>query len=194
MTDGRVIEFVEQGRPEYGPPAPVQIIQEEVEFAQLLGLYRKREPKRVLEVGTYTGGTFFHWLQNAPSGATVVSVDLYEDVDNSDMYTNWCAPGVMSVVIRGDSRDEKTLEAARVFEPYDWIFIDGGHRYEEVSADWENYRPMAAPGAVVAFHDIAVDEEVLPSIQVGRLWKEIKAEHETREFVDGGSGIGVVFF
>lgn len=184
--------YVEQGRASYGPPAPVQIIQEEVDFAPLLALYREREPRMVLEVGTYSGGTFFHWLQNARPGTTVVSVDLYDEVDNTHLYDSWAPPGVSWKAIHGDSRAKATINAARSFAPYDWIFIDAGHLADEVRADWANYGPMARPGGVVAFHDIAV--LTLPSIQVAPLWAEIKQDYKTTEFKSPDtSGIGVVF-
>jgi len=186
-------EFVEQGRPTYGPPAPVQIIQEEVDFAPLLDLYRERKPMRVLEVGTYTGGTFFHWLQNAQPGSVVVSVDMYEDADNTHLYDSWAPEGVTWHAIKGESSDEETVEAARALSPYDWIFIDAGHREHEVRADWENYGPMASPGGIVAFHDIAEMPD-LPSIQVDKVWSEIKQGRETREILNPDtSGIGIVF-
>ena len=62
-----------------GPPAPVAVFQWEAEFVPLLDLYRERAPRAVLEIGTYLGGTFYHWLQNARPGATVVSVDSYTE-------------------------------------------------------------------------------------------------------------------
>jgi predicted O-methyltransferase YrrM len=185
-------EFIEQSSPAYGPPAPVPIIQEEAEFSQLLGLYRERQPRRVLEVGTYAGGTLFHWLQNARPGALVVSLDLYEDKDNSDLYPRWTPPGVRCAVIRGDSRAEQTLAEARALGPYDWLFLDAGHKADEVRPDWANYRPLVAPGGLFCLHDVAVDPERLPTIQVAPLWQEIKRDYATLEFCEGGSGIGVV--
>lgn len=186
-------EFIEQSHPNYGPPAPVPIIQEEVEFSALLDLYRERQPKRVLEIGTYAGGTLFHWFQNATPGTFVVSVDLYEDKDNSHLYRSWLPPEVEYQVIRGDTRADATIEATRQFAPYDWAFIDAGHLDEEVRADWRNYGPMMDTDSVVAFHDI-VEHEGLPRIQVFHLWAELKKSHRTLEIVSPGcSGIGVVF-
>lgn len=185
-------DFIEQSSPAYGPPTPVPIIQAEAEFEQLLHLYRERRPKRVLEVGTYAGGTFFHWLQNAQPGSVVVSVDTYEDKDNSHLYDDWTPEGVEWAIIRGDSRDSEVVGAARAFSLYDWIFIDAGHLESEVRPDWENYGPMAAPLGIVAFHDIALREEDFPRIQVARVWREIQREHTTNEYCEGGPGIGVV--
>lgn len=186
-----MIEFVQQSQERYGPPAPVDILQEEAEFVRLLSLYRQRRPWRVLEIGTYKGGTFYHWLNNARRGALVVSVDT--DPLNTEMYNSWCAPEVGWRQIVGDSRDKKTLRAAKQHGPYDWVFIDAGHLDGEVRADWKNYRPMAASPSVVAFHDIA-HHPGLERVQVHLLWAEIRDVYQTIEYLsDGGSGIGVVF-
>ncbi len=183
----------------YGPPAPVEIYQWEEEFEQLLDVYRDRQPKRVLEIGTYHGGTLYHWLQNAVPGTTVVSVDSYAvRVDNRHLYTEWCPEGVDVVAIAGDSHDPATVKDVSALEPYDWVWIDAGHRYLEVSKDWDLYTPMVHEGAVVCLHDIRPASRNHPEIEVSQLWREIKAMglFETREIlghnVDWG-GIGIVY-
>jgi predicted O-methyltransferase YrrM len=172
---------------------PVPILQREGEFDVLLDMYAKRKPKRVLEIGTYHGGTLYHWLQNAQPGTLVVSLDSYPtEVDNRYLFGEWIPEGVQLDVIEGDSRDSAIIESVRRQGPYDWIFIDAGHFYEEVSADWLNYGAMCAKGGLVGFHDILYSD-------VARLWEEIKAEHETREIISdpitewhGWCGIGCV--
>jgi predicted O-methyltransferase YrrM len=37
--------------------------------------------------------------------------------------------------------------------PIDLLFIDGGHKYEEVKADYESWAKFVKPGGVIAFHD-----------------------------------------
>lgn len=156
-------------------PGAVECYQWEAEFEKLLAIYRFRKPKRVLEVGTYHGGTLWHWLQNAQPGTFVVSVDSYAvGVDNSRLYDSWTPEGCGYQVIRGDSRKPTVIAAAETFGHYDWIFIDAGHLYEEVKDDWENYRPMCQPGGVVVFHDILPPSRTWPDIQVAWLWKEIR--------------------
>ena len=177
------------------------IYQWEAEFSQLLDIYRELKPARVLEIGTYHGGTLYHWLQNATEGTTVVSVDNYAvGVDNRSLYQDWIPNGVSLITIKGASEEPQTVEAIRkaIRGKYDWVFIDGGHFYEEVKADWENYRPMVKKGGVVVFHDILPPSEVWPDIEVNRLWKEIKAEgYETQEIIHdrraAWGGIGLVF-
>ena len=151
---------------------PVEIIQREEEFSQLLDLYRERAPKRVLEIGTYHGGTLYHWLQNATAGTLVVSVDSYvTGVDNRSLYPGWMPDGVSLDVIEGDTRDLRViLQVEKCSPSYDWVFIDAGHFYEEVQHDWVTFGALCT--GVVCFHDILYPH-------VARLWAEIKAEYET---------------
>ena len=172
-------------------PSAVPCLQREAEFTQLLDLYRERKPMSVLEIGTYYGGTLYHWLRNAQPGALVVSVDSYATgVDNRDTYFSWAPDDVSLHAVAGDNRDPDIRhEVLRISESYEWVFIDAGHQYEEVRSDWLNYGSL---GAVVAFHDINYP-------QVGALWREIRSQDyaKTREFVFDSTeewhGIGVVF-
>jgi cephalosporin hydroxylase len=93
---------------------PVPLLQHHDEFTQLLDLYRQIKPERVLEVGTYHGGSLYHWLQNAAPKATIVTIDSYTTgVDNSDQYTNWATSNADVVVIRGDSESsDPTIQVA----------------------------------------------------------------------------------
>jgi predicted O-methyltransferase YrrM len=152
-------------------PSVVPCLQREAEFTQLLDLYRERKPMRVLEIGTYFGGTLYHWLQNAQPGALVVSVDSYATpVDNRHLYDEWTPDDVTLHVVEGDTHAPSTLAEVREYsDSYDWIFIDAGHRYEEVKNDWEVFGSLVADGGLVCFHDI-----LYPS--VNRLWLEIRRE------------------
>jgi predicted O-methyltransferase YrrM len=178
-------------------PTPVPIFQREWEFARALELYVARRPARVLEIGTFHGGTLYHWLRLARPGTQIVSVDSYTaGVDNRERYPEWTPRGVTLTVIAGDSRQAATVEAARAHAPYDWIFIDAGHFLEEVTDDWRNYSPMCAPGGVVLLHDIIPGHH--DWLQVDQLWEQLQHEGAlTQELtcqhdLDWG-GIGVVF-
>ena len=191
--------FVEQ-LPGYGPATPVPIFQWQEEFEALLDLYRYEQPRSVLEIGTYHGGTLYHWLRNASADTRIVSVDSYAvGVDNRPLFREWADEfGVSLEIISGDSRAESTVSEVTKHAPFDWIFIDGGHYYEEVRDDWENYRPLCSTRGIVAFHDILPPTRTWPSIQVAWLWKEIKNfGWRTEEFISDPDaewgGIGVVY-
>ena len=181
----------------YGPPTPVPIFQWEAEFSKLLEIYKEQKPKRVLEVGTYHGGTLYHWLKNAQPGSLVVSVDAYcSGIDNRHLYQSWCPPGVEVFSIQGNSMEQVTVDAAAYFAPYDWVWIDAGHEYHEVKSDWEKYGALCKPGGIVCFHDILPPSATWPKIEVSFLWKELKQKYWTKELIHdpkaAWGGIGVV--
>jgi predicted O-methyltransferase YrrM len=183
-------------QPDCGPPTPVPILQWEAEFTVLLELYLRLKPNRVLEVGTYHGGTLYHWLQNAQPGARIVSLDSYvTDVDNRHLYEDWKPEGVTLHAIEADSHEDATRDAVERLGPFDWLFIDAGHFLPEVTRDWELYSPLVLPGGVAVLHDI-LTHPAWPSIEVGQLWEQIRKEHLTFEIVANRDaewgGLGVV--
>lgn len=183
----------------YGPPTPVPIFQWESEFEPLLEMYRRRRPTTVLEVGTFHGGTLYHWLKNAAPGTKIVTVDSYlVGIDNRKLYPGWTPAGVILDVIEGDSSDGDIIEQVRESAPFDWVFIDAGHFYAEVAADWHNYKTMVLSGGVVIFHDILPPSRSWPIIEVNWLWREIKREGlKTEEIIDDPEaewgGLGIVY-
>lgn len=182
----------------HSEPTPVPIFQREWEFARLLDIYAQKRPRRALEIGTFHGGTLFHWLHHAVMGAIVVSVDTYRaGVDNRHLYEAWTqSRGVELHAIEGDSRDPNIVAQVTALGPYDWIFIDADHIEASVQADWDNYAALAAPGAIVCLHDIMPAD--VDWIQVAPVWRRIQAlGYVTQELVCAAgldwSGIGVVY-
>lgn len=169
---------------------PVGVLQRRWELQQLVDLYHRRMPKRVLEVGTYHGGTLAHW---AAAGwyPEIVSIDTFTADDPRARF-----PHVR--FLQGDSRDPAMVRAARRFGPFDFIFIDGGHSEQEAQDDWNAYHQLAAPGGVIALHDILPGRGAQSWIQVEPVWRRIQRQgYVTQEIVasvdvDWG-GIGVVY-
>jgi cephalosporin hydroxylase len=166
----------------------VETAQDEFELARLLQIVAEAAPFRILEVGTWHGGTLWHWLQNA---ATVVAVDdtMYEAND----WQGWADSASATLeLLQGSSHDPEIVERARALGPYQFLFIDAGHEYPDVKADWENYSPLVDEGGIVAFHDIQPRQ----SYGVSQLWDELKRERRSLE-VWGGTeaycGIGVLW-
>lgn len=175
-----------------GPEAPVPITQNEWEFNMLLEVYKDKHPLNVLEVGTHYGGTLYHWIKNSSAFSSIVSVDDYQL--NEHLYADWIDnPDCMVHVVKGKSQDKNVISSVkRIAGNYDFIFIDAGHEYEEVKADWENYGPLANAGSIVAFHDITPHK----FRGVDKLWREIQsAGYVTQELITPGAdlGIGIVY-
>jgi predicted O-methyltransferase YrrM len=178
-------------------PTPVPIFQREWEFRELLNLYGERRPRRVLEIGTFHGGTLYHWLTNAQPRATIVSVDSYRaNVDNRHLYAGWTPPGVELHALMGDSQSAEMRAMVADVGPFDWIFIDADHYEAGVQRDWDNYHSLCAPGGLIALHDIC--PAAVDWIQVDRVWRRIQAQgYVTQELVCAygldWSGIGCVY-
>jgi cephalosporin hydroxylase len=178
----------------------VPVFQRPEELDQLLDRYRERKPRRVLEIGVYYGGTLKQWAQHARRGALVVGVDRFDipRADPRERARTWARKGVRLELIEGDSGDPATVAQVQALGPFDWIMIDADHTLPAAVRDWTIYRTMAAPGAVVVFHDIVADPRFHPEIQVPELWRQIKAEgYRVEEIVhDYGApwgGLGVVY-
>jgi hypothetical protein len=52
-----------------------------------------------------------------------------------------------------DTHSEEALNMARHGAPYDLLFIDAGHSYEDVEQDYSDYGPLVRQGGIIAFHD-----------------------------------------
>jgi len=70
----------------------------------------------------------------------------------------------------------------------DVLHIDGRHGYEDVVADYEEWRSVVRDGGVILFHDIAEHDN---GFGVWRLWEQIAVPGRSFAF-DHGHGLGVL--
>jgi len=185
---------------------PVKVAQRRSELNWLLAIYQELKPKRVLEIGSLYGGTLWHWMAHAEPKTVIVSMDftIYTNPrklrmigDGQKQWQGWADQfGVTFQRIKGDSTNVETVQKAEKYAPYDFIFVDGGHYYEIVNADWKNYWPMLNPNGLMAFHDIAWDGTDRKGQQVGKWWNErikpLPIEKMEMIEVPGSYGIGIL--
>lgn len=182
----------------------VEIAQNPYELNELLEIFKRIQPMRILEIGTYMGGTLYCWANNAPENADVISIDLESYFHGQDWFEVWQSvvpDNVNYYCIMGDSHAEDTLNKVKaITDELDFLFIDGDHTYDGAKNDFEMYGPLVRKGGVIAFHDLQTpDNGKQEHIQVGRLFKEIqRAGYRTRELHGKypnpwGGGIGVVY-
>ena len=184
---------------------PVPCYQDPQELAWLIERVRALKPhKKILEVGSLYGGTLWHWM-DAFTGATVVSVDLIADnsehpagkvIEARKLWQSWADQLYCCLTwYVGPSTDPLIVDRASEHAPYDFIFVDAGHKFEEVKADFETYWPMLREGGLMAFHDIAYPDSDR-SIGVGKWWRGLVASGtwQTEEICRLGTtwGIGVI--
>ena len=184
------------------------------EFRQLLDEVAWRRPRRILEIGTATGGSLFSFCRLAAPDALVISIDL-PDGEFGGGYPSWktrlyeafSGPRQQLALIRGDSHDPAALITTRALlgdEPLDFLFIDGDHTYDGVRQDFETFAPLVRPGGLIGFHDVAEPRGDGPPADGNRylvgevpcFWAEVRERHGGREWIDpdGGGcfGIGVI--
>ena len=115
--------------------APVQDNQNSWEILQLVEVYKAAQPEFVVEIGTYKGGTLWHWLQHACPGSTVVSIDKgpsfwrpAEPKWYTSIWQGWVPEGVMFAELRGDSASRGMRKLVQLhMHTIDRLFIDGDH-------------------------------------------------------------------
>ena len=188
--------------------AGIRPMQVPTELAGLISLIDAKKPKSLLEIGTARGGTLLLMSRFAAADATIVSVDLPYG-RNGGGYPKWkdyyyrlfALPEQKLHLMRANSHDPATLECVRNAldgEQLDFILIDGDHSYNGVKRDYENYRPLLAPGGILALHDV-LPNAVDPSIDVHRFWAElvsdpsIKADMIVDDPNQGMYGIGIIY-
>ena len=187
-----------------------QANQKEHELAPLVELLRHRDLRRVVEIGTERGGTFYAWCHVARPDALVVSIDLpggpfgggYRE-DELETLRSYGRPGQQLHFLRRDSHDPATVETLRELlggEGIDFLFIDGDHTLYGVRRDFELYAPLVARDGLIAFHDVLPHPE-MPECKVDLLWRTVREHYEHVEFLDPDEergwgqwgGIGVLF-
>jgi predicted O-methyltransferase YrrM len=128
----------------------------------IYALARHYQPKIVLEIGSYAGGTGIGWARAmVENGAgTLICVD-------NDTYSKNTYPGVTRTNLRKAGLPEKQVEfhngnskkvipdlAARLRGQVDICLVDGDHTFEGALQDIENCLPLVRPGGLLLVHDV----------------------------------------
>jgi GT2 family glycosyltransferase/cephalosporin hydroxylase len=192
--------------------------QKKYELMMIQEFLKKEKIKKVLEVGTYRGGTAMLWCHYVePHNGQVFCCDLKFDWGNfqdngyvgkevkqyrRQVYND--SPHEKFVTeIQGDSHDPKFVEEVKSkVGTVDVLFIDGDHSYDGVKQDFENFYSQVKMNGYIIFHDI-VDSEYHRSFGccVSDFWNEIKDSYQSWGFIDqneyagcpaNSMGIGII--
>ena len=77
------------------------------------------------------------------------------------------------ILICGNSDKKETLQTIKKFQPFDLIFVDASHEYEDVKKDLNNYYKMLSVHGILAAHDI----HSLEYPGVNKAWNEFKHQN-----------------
>jgi len=175
------------------------------EIRAALEAIEELRPKRIMEIGTAAGGTFFLLSRAAHPEATIISLDL-PGGEFGGGYANWKAaiyrravlPRQSAHCVRSDSHSVESLNKVRSIlgeALLDVLFIDGDHTYEGVRLDFELYSPLVRGGGIIVMHDVA-QHQPDSTCNVRQYWQELQSRYATREIIEseqqGWAGIGVV--
>ena len=177
------------------------------EFTALMERVKLLEPKQILEIGAFQGGTLSLFSQVAPSDCRILSVDIAYQTQHCLAYKNFTHGKQQITCFSGDSSSQNTLSRVKRWtksRPLDVLFIDGNHSLKGVSADFDLYSPLVRPGGLIIFHDIVADfttryGKPTPSDtgEVPQFWNHLKQKgFRTQEIIanpdQDGFGIGVI--
>jgi len=136
----------------------IPIIEGNSSLAQLeylASLAQRLDARVVGEIGFLTGFSSIALLLSSPT-LTVVSFDegRHSCVKPAKEFIDEHFPGRHRLIL-GDSRETVPAYAADADNPrLDLVYIDGGHEYDEVTADVANCRSACAPGAAAIIDDL----------------------------------------
>ncbi|MET4807873.1 class I SAM-dependent methyltransferase [Limibacillus sp. MBR-115] len=156
-------------------------------------------PRVFVELGTHHGASFFavcQALKRREIGGQAIAVDTWSGDSQAGFYDNSVLERFEHLLdqrYKGIGRYLKMYfdEAAERFDngSIDLLHIDGLHTYEAVSHDFKTWKDKVSPGGVILFHDINVYTK---DFGVWRLWKELKKQYQTFEFLHC-HGLGILF-
>lgn len=162
-------------------------------------LVRFMKPKKIVELGTYMGSSFFSFCQAVKDEKLTTecfAIDTWQGDLHSGFYSDSIYQTVSSVVNRSYPSIAKMIrstfdEAVSLFqdESIDILHIDGYHTFEAVFHDFTTWLPKLAKEGVILFHDTEVREN---NFGVYKFWGSIKQVLPHFEFSQS-HGLGVLF-
>lgn len=161
-------------------------------------LVRALRPRRIVELGTHHGYSYFCFCQAVAEGGldtTCFAVDTWKGDEHAGYYddTVFCHVQELNARYAGFSTLlRKTFaEALDDIEDgsVDLLHVDGRHFHEDVKEDFESWIPKLSSRAVVLFHDTEVRDR---DFGVWRYWAEISDRKPAINF-PYQHGLGVLF-
>ena len=145
--------------------------------------YEKVKRKKIsnfLEIG-FNSGILNTILNKSFKFEQIVAIDTFtSEISSTDLLANLKRKNL--VLVCGSSNKKENLQTIKKFQPYDLIFVDGSHEYNDVKKDLNNYSKMLSDDGILVAHDI----HSLEFPGVNKAWSEFKRQNNFRykEFVN----------
>jgi len=129
----------------------------------------KRGPFKMLEIGTYLGTSSAHMAYGAKvgKGGQVYTIDVNPGATQ-------CAEEVARAAdleltpVTGDAL--AIAKSFKPFGPFDILFIDSNHNFNQAYSEYVQYRPLVRDGGAIFFDDISLD---MANCEMDVLWEFI---------------------
>lgn len=144
-------------------------------YAEMVRRCKARSPRSILEIGSWRGDRAAAMLEASPECVRYVGFDLFEEMDPGTFekeHMGSCFPATREAVekrlraVRPGVEIElvagNTLETLPPYtaasEPFDFVYVDGGHSLETIASDWRAVRAVMDAGTVVVFDDYYLND------------------------------------
>jgi len=161
-------------------------------------LVRFMRPKRIVELGTYWGTSFFAFCQAVKDfklSTESVAIDTWVGDDHTGKYDSEAFETFSQIKNQLFSDIDINVLKMHFDEALsniddgsvDLLHIDGCHEYDAVKKDFGSWLPKLMENAIVFFHDVADDVDYGSA----RFWKEISSKFPSFSFQHSW-GLGVL--
>ena len=198
MFEGRYSLDLNQRKAATKPFEQPQLNQDPWEFNRMCEEVKELRPRYVMEIGCFQGGSLRGWIENAHPEAEILALSNDITKEKEQLWRGFLAPGQKLHCLKELSQAPTTRrKVAEIMPVIDFLFIDGGHKFDVVHFDYDTYGRLVRPGGIIALHDIKVREPAQPALQVYQLWEMIVASGRKTRVLSrssrNGYGIGVVY-
>lgn len=137
----------------------------------------------MINLGDAQGGSAIllaQGLRDEQLAGCVYTVDCYKDSERKRASRNYKDAGVEDLIIQVPATTDDAFDGFfKTFgcPQFSFLFIDAGHKYENVKADWLNYSPLVLEGGLVAAHDTNqedIDRVVRECIEPDNQWSLVE--------------------
>jgi predicted O-methyltransferase YrrM len=132
-------------------------------FRALYEIARALGPKAVLEIGTDRG-----WSAAAMAAGSeecrLVTLDI--NPESADFVARLPTRNITALTLNSGVAFEHVLR----FAPFDWLFVDGNHTFNQAFGEYALYRPLVRDGGLILFDDVGLQ---MAGDEMGVLWEII---------------------
>ena len=157
-------KYLFDSRIEVAAELSVEIRHDHEQLRKLFNLLHSRNTSRMIEVGSYCGGSALLWGGLLSSPSELLLIDLCDRkkaqpfLDASMKYLQ--KEGVRVKLFKGNSTSIEAEEAAMAFGMVDALYIDGCHKTRVAINDYMTFRHFVRDGGLICFDDVTGPESV----------------------------------